>query len=59
MNLDDRLRAASKALKESSVAQIDAASRLPEILRRTGQPLDRPEDHERIPQPAPQRECSR
>jgi uncharacterized protein involved in exopolysaccharide biosynthesis len=39
MNLDDRLRAASKALKESSVAQIDAASRLPEILRHTGQPV--------------------
>ena len=39
MNIDDRLRAASKALKESSVAQIDAASRLREIIRRTGQPV--------------------
>jgi hypothetical protein len=37
MNIDDQLRAASKALKESSVAQIDAASRLREILRHTGQ----------------------
>ena len=39
MNLDDRLRAASKALKESSVAQVDAASRLREIVRHTGQPV--------------------
>jgi uncharacterized protein involved in exopolysaccharide biosynthesis len=39
MNIDDRLRAASKALKESSVAQVDAASRLREIFRRTGQPV--------------------
>ena len=39
MNLDDRLRAASKALKESSVDQVDAASRLREIVRRTGQPV--------------------
>jgi uncharacterized protein involved in exopolysaccharide biosynthesis len=39
MNIDDRLRAASKALKESSVAQVDAASRLRELLRRTGQPV--------------------
>jgi uncharacterized protein involved in exopolysaccharide biosynthesis len=39
MNLDDRLRAASKALKESSVAQVDAASRLREIVQRTGQPV--------------------
>jgi uncharacterized protein involved in exopolysaccharide biosynthesis len=39
MNIDDRLRAASKALKESSVAQVDAASQLREILRRTGQPV--------------------
>jgi uncharacterized protein involved in exopolysaccharide biosynthesis len=39
MNIDDRLRAASKALKESSVAQVDAASRLREIARRTGQPV--------------------
>lgn len=39
MNIDDRLRAASRALKESSVAQVDAASRLREIVRRTGQPV--------------------
>jgi hypothetical protein len=39
MTIDDRLRAASKALNESSVAQVDAASRLREIVRRTGQPV--------------------
>jgi hypothetical protein len=39
MNIDDRLRAASTALKESSVAQVDAASRLQEIVRHTGQPV--------------------
>ena len=39
MNIDNRLRAASRALKDSSVAQVDAASRLPEIVRRTGQPV--------------------
>jgi hypothetical protein len=39
MNIDDRLRAASRALKDSSVAQVDAASRLREIVRRTGQPV--------------------
>jgi capsular polysaccharide biosynthesis protein len=39
MNIDDRLRAASKALKERSVAQVDAASRLRELVRRTGQPV--------------------
>ena len=39
MNIDDRLRAASKALKDSSVAQVDAASQLREIVRRTGQPV--------------------
>ena len=39
MNIDDRLRAASRALKESSVAQVDAASRLREIVRRTDQPV--------------------
>ena len=38
MNIDDRLRAAGRALKEGSVAQVDAASRLREIVRRTGQP---------------------
>jgi hypothetical protein len=39
MNIDDRLRAASRALKDSSVAQVDAASQLREIVRRTGQPV--------------------
>lgn len=39
MNIDDRLRAASQALKDSSVAQVDAASRLREIVHRTGQPV--------------------
>jgi uncharacterized protein involved in exopolysaccharide biosynthesis len=39
MNIDDRLRAASRALKESSVAQVDAASQLREIVGRTGQPV--------------------
>ena len=39
MNIDDRLRAASKALKDSSVAQVDAASRLREIVRRADQPV--------------------
>jgi hypothetical protein len=39
VNIDERLRAASRALKESSVAQVDAASRLREILRRTGRPV--------------------
>ena len=39
MNIDDRLQAASQALKESSVAQVDAASRLREIVQRTGQPV--------------------
>jgi hypothetical protein len=37
VNIDDRLRAAGRALKEGSVAQVDAASRLREIVRRTGQ----------------------
>jgi uncharacterized protein involved in exopolysaccharide biosynthesis len=41
MNLDDRLRAASKALKDSSVAQVDAASQLREIVRHTDQPVAR------------------
>jgi hypothetical protein len=39
MNIDDRLRAASRALKDSSVAQVDAASRLREIVLHTGQPV--------------------
>jgi uncharacterized protein involved in exopolysaccharide biosynthesis len=39
MNIDDRLRAASRALKDSSVAQVDAASRLREIVRHSGQPV--------------------
>ena len=39
MTIDDRLRAAGRALKEASVAQVDAASRLREIVRRTGRPV--------------------
>jgi uncharacterized protein involved in exopolysaccharide biosynthesis len=39
MNIDDRLRAASRALKDSSVAQVDATTRLREIVRRTGRPV--------------------
>ena len=39
MNIDDRLRAASKALKDSSIAQVDAASRLREIVQGAGQPV--------------------
>jgi hypothetical protein len=36
VTIDDRLRAAGRALKDSSVAQVDAASRLREIVGRTG-----------------------
>jgi hypothetical protein len=36
MNLDDRLRAAGQALRDSSVSQVDAAGRLREVLRGTG-----------------------
>ena len=39
MTIDDRLRAAGRALQEASVAQVDAASRLRETIRRTGQPV--------------------
>jgi hypothetical protein len=39
VNIDERLRAASRALKESSVAQVDATSRLREIVRHTDQPV--------------------
>jgi hypothetical protein len=39
MTIDDRLRAASKALRDSSVAQVDAATPLREIVRHTGQPV--------------------
>lgn len=39
MNIDDRLRAASRALKESSIAQVDAATALREIVLHTGQPV--------------------
>jgi hypothetical protein len=39
VNLEDRLRAASRALKDASVAQVDAASRLREIVRHSGQPV--------------------
>jgi hypothetical protein len=39
VNIDERLRAASRALKDSSVAQVDATSRLREIVRHTDQPV--------------------
>jgi hypothetical protein len=39
VNIDDRLRAASRALKESSIAQVDAATPLREIVLHTGQPV--------------------
>jgi hypothetical protein len=69
VTIDDRLRAAGRALKDSSVAQVDAASRLREIVRRTGQPvahgptaalLDRPPEPPEplappLPPPAPPR----
>ena len=47
MSIDDRLRAAGRALKDSSVAQVDAASRLREILCHTGQLVA----HGRPPEP--------
>ena len=58
MNIDERLRAASRALKDSSVAQVDATSRLREIVRHTDQPvahgrtavpLDEPQESPRRP----------
>jgi hypothetical protein len=39
VNIDDRLRAASRALKESSITQVDAATALREIVLHTGQPV--------------------
>jgi hypothetical protein len=39
VNIDDRLRAASKALKDSSITQIDAASRLRELAGHTHPPM--------------------
>jgi hypothetical protein len=39
VTIDDRLRAAGRALQEASAAQVDAASRLRETVRRTGQPV--------------------
>ena len=39
MNIDDRLRAAARALKDSSIAQVDAATPLREIVLHTGQPV--------------------
>jgi uncharacterized protein involved in exopolysaccharide biosynthesis len=39
VNIDERLRAASRALRDSSVAQVDAASRLREIARHSDQPV--------------------
>ena len=37
MNIDDRLRAATRALKDSSIAQVDAATPLREIVLHTRQ----------------------
>jgi hypothetical protein len=37
VNIDERLRAASRALRDGSVAQVDAASRLREIVRHSDQ----------------------
>jgi hypothetical protein len=39
VNIDERLRAASRALKDSSIAQVDAATPLREIVLHTGQPV--------------------
>jgi hypothetical protein len=39
VTIDDRLRAASQALKDSSIAQVDAATPLREIVLHTGQPV--------------------
>jgi hypothetical protein len=39
VHIDDRLGAAGRALRDSSVAQVDAASRLREITRHTDQPV--------------------
>ena len=39
MNIDDRLQAASRALKDSSTAQVDAVTPLREIVLHTGQPV--------------------
>jgi len=39
VNIDDRLRAASRALKDGSVAQVDAAGRLREIMRHSRRPV--------------------
>jgi hypothetical protein len=39
VNLDDRLRAAGRALRESSIAQVDAATPLREIVLHTRQPV--------------------
>ena len=68
MSIDDRLRAAGRALKDSSVTQVDAATRLREILRHTGQliahgrttnlpdqPQEPPEPIAPSPQPRPRR----
>jgi hypothetical protein len=37
VNIDERLRAASRALRDSSATQVDAASRLREVVRHSGQ----------------------
>jgi hypothetical protein len=54
VNIDDRLRAASRALRDGSVAQVDAAGRLPEIVRQPRRPVAHgraPALHERPQEP--------
>ena len=61
MNIDERLQAASRALRDGSVAQVDAASRLREIVRHSDQPVaqghtavfvDEPQESPRLPAPS-------
>ena len=57
MNINERLRAASRALRDSSVAQVDAASRLREIVRHSdqlvahGRPTSLPDGPTEPPEP--------
>jgi hypothetical protein len=65
VNIDERLRAASRALRDGSVAQVDAASRLREIVRHSDQlvapgpamvlpdPPDQPQEPPMLLAPAP------
>ena len=57
MNIDERLRAASRALRDGSVAQVDAASRLREIVRHSdrlvahGRATSLPDEPKEAPEP--------